>query len=539
MTGLGGTGKTQLVLRYIEEHEEEYSAILWIDARSEETARSSYERCRRALRLPVEASARAGSLQEAPPVQAVLQWLQSRGQVETWLAVIDNADDLSWDVSSIVPQGRTRTVIVTSQDTQATRLLGGRSDAVKVDVMEQDEAVSLLENFIDEQLTGQDDERLRLAEELTESLDRLPLAIDLAGARIRVDVKGGDDVPAVIRQYMADYGRYREMLFQNEDFASISSYKKTVWTVWETSLSSLCSLESSQPNIYPTRLLGFFTCLDRASVQDELFRLASLGLQETCHRLRFDTPSWMKALLAKDVDGKWDDYAYRASMKALLRYGLVRPVGGRWKGSTMHSLVRWRASVDLDTVAYRQWHLGFMAAVCVQIAKESDKVQFRRHVIVHLPPNAVVSQQRTMSEEEETGWLLMAVSNVWQGGGRWKEAEQLQCACYQVRVERLGKEHPHTLTAMGNLAYTLKDLNRYDRALNLMTRAATASSKVLSDSHLNTLARCKALEEWSDGDDRARNEGNEDGRGDNDKNYTQKEHGDADSEGGDGVLNVS
>ena len=38
VTGIGGTGKTQLVLRYIEEHEEEYDTILWIDVRSEETA---------------------------------------------------------------------------------------------------------------------------------------------------------------------------------------------------------------------------------------------------------------------------------------------------------------------------------------------------------------------------------------------------------------------------------------------------------------------------------------------------------------------
>lgn len=42
VTGLGGTGKTQLVLRYIEGHEEEYDTVLWIDVRSEETARLSY-----------------------------------------------------------------------------------------------------------------------------------------------------------------------------------------------------------------------------------------------------------------------------------------------------------------------------------------------------------------------------------------------------------------------------------------------------------------------------------------------------------------
>jgi hypothetical protein len=55
VTGLGGTGKPHLVLRYIEGHEEEYDIILWLDVRSAETTRSSYERCCRTLGLPVEA----------------------------------------------------------------------------------------------------------------------------------------------------------------------------------------------------------------------------------------------------------------------------------------------------------------------------------------------------------------------------------------------------------------------------------------------------------------------------------------------------
>jgi predicted ATP-dependent serine protease len=112
--GLGGTGKTQLVLRYIEEHEKDYDTVLWIDVRSEETTRSSYERCCRALGLPVEATLNDGQLQDVPSVQAVLSWLRGRDEDKRWLAVLDNADDLSWDVSSVVPKGNAGTVIVTS-----------------------------------------------------------------------------------------------------------------------------------------------------------------------------------------------------------------------------------------------------------------------------------------------------------------------------------------------------------------------------------------------------------------------------------------
>jgi hypothetical protein len=183
VTGLGGTGKTQLVLRYIEGHEEEYDTILWLDVRSAETTRSSYERCCRTLGLPVEAPVGDGALQDMPAVQAVLSWLLSRGEDKRWLAVVDNADDLSWDVSGIVPKGKAGTVIVTSQDAQASRLLGGRTPTVKVDAMEPEEAVRLVLNYFDEPVC-RDDACCILVEEITECLDRLALAMDLAGARV-------------------------------------------------------------------------------------------------------------------------------------------------------------------------------------------------------------------------------------------------------------------------------------------------------------------------------------------------------------------
>lgn len=52
VTGLGGTGRTQLALRYLKEHGGEYDMISRLDARMEETAQSSFERCCTTLRLP-------------------------------------------------------------------------------------------------------------------------------------------------------------------------------------------------------------------------------------------------------------------------------------------------------------------------------------------------------------------------------------------------------------------------------------------------------------------------------------------------------
>jgi hypothetical protein len=41
------------------------------------------------------------------------------------------------------------------------------------------------------------------------------------------------------------------------------------------------------------------TLLDRSNVQDELFRLARLGLEESCSELGFEVRPWMQGPIRK------------------------------------------------------------------------------------------------------------------------------------------------------------------------------------------------------------------------------------------------
>src|ERR1051326_7941000 len=50
--GLGGIGKTQLALEYAYRHALEYSAVFWIEAETDETARSSLLRMAEVLQVP-------------------------------------------------------------------------------------------------------------------------------------------------------------------------------------------------------------------------------------------------------------------------------------------------------------------------------------------------------------------------------------------------------------------------------------------------------------------------------------------------------
>ncbi|KAF3802338.1 hypothetical protein GCG54_00003797 [Colletotrichum gloeosporioides] len=118
LQGLGDTVKSQLALRYAEEHRDRFSPILWLDAKDEESMRHSFRRC--ALELQVELPKDHSPVFEYPAVLAVNFWLHDRIESdEEWLVIVDNANDVSWGVRKIIPKGKRGSLIITSQDNRS------------------------------------------------------------------------------------------------------------------------------------------------------------------------------------------------------------------------------------------------------------------------------------------------------------------------------------------------------------------------------------------------------------------------------------
>lgn len=483
--GLGGTGKTQLVLHHIEGHEAEYDTVLWIDARDKETARASFERCCRDLSLPVEPSPDDRPLQDVPCVQRVLSLLRARAEDKKWLTVIDNADDLSWGVGNVFPRGKAGTVLVTSQDGHASGLLGGRMPTINVDAMQPEEAVRLIANRLNKPVSRGDD-CWDLIEKITVCLDRLALPLDLAGARISVDAETWGDLAAALKQYLEDYQYNEEKLLHDTEYADTTPYKKTVWTAWETSLSSLKAKEGSQSDIYPVQLLTFLTLFDRANVQDELFRLASLGIDVACAQLDVTIPSWLRKLLEKDGNKRWDSLSYRNTILCLLRYGLVRPIVVPWKGVTMHGLVQRRAQQELQP-GYLRLRLIFLFAICVEV-NSVDHVRFRRHLPVHLPSSdAIPTGPPLLSTERQTAHVWYVISKVYHNEGNLQESTQIKVKAVAVLRTAFGDEDLQTLEAMSNLAFNFLAQGLTDESKNLILEVIRLREAALGTMHPDTL----------------------------------------------------
>ena len=117
--GLGGFGKTRIALEYLRRYQEDYSAILWINAATYDSAEESFARAANILKSRLFFHHHAPSLGVKANIQLVHQWLASSKNIG-WLMIIDSLDDLeSFDCRDLVPKCSHGSVIVTSTQSQA------------------------------------------------------------------------------------------------------------------------------------------------------------------------------------------------------------------------------------------------------------------------------------------------------------------------------------------------------------------------------------------------------------------------------------
>jgi hypothetical protein len=94
--GLGGMGKTQLAVAFARRHHGRFSAVFWLDGRSEDTLKRSIAGC--ANRIPqgqIPETSRTyaadSSTDTAVVVKDVMDWLARRDNT-AWLLIFDNVD---------------------------------------------------------------------------------------------------------------------------------------------------------------------------------------------------------------------------------------------------------------------------------------------------------------------------------------------------------------------------------------------------------------------------------------------------------------
>ncbi|PGH11272.1 hypothetical protein AJ79_05007, partial [Helicocarpus griseus UAMH5409] len=418
LQGLGGVGKSQLALKYAESKRDRYNPILWIDATDEEAAHSSFRRCAAELGLPDDQhEKRTSALADNRALQRVLRWLRDKKEMDDeWLVIVDNADDVSWGIKEAMPKGGRGSIIITSQDNRSHMLVPQGCERIEVGVMSSQEGMTLLLQHLDLDKEVAIDTIRMLCVQVVEELGCLPLAIDLAGAYIGNDSASPE---LALRQYLEDYATHRDELLKKDEFQGLMATKKTVWTVWDTTLQRLTK-DTDQPHL----LLTFLAQFKGTVIQDEIFRLAALGTSLLDDGLADEISIKLRPFFPVN-EGRWDSFQYRQGRDLLVRYGLLQRVEGAWAGVTMHKLVQWRASQNEQIGSWLWWYMIYILAACCQITKEKHRPEFRRHLVVHLPDADGGFSGVSGDAEKHRDFICSTFGGVYYDEGRWEEAEKL------------------------------------------------------------------------------------------------------------------
>jgi hypothetical protein len=252
----------------------------------------------------------------------VLKWFrQASGKEADWLVIIDNADDLTWGIESLIPRGAKGSIIITTRNVDFTNLLTN-VESLAVGNMEVEEAISLLLKGVGLELENAPTGILAIAKSIAEALDYLPLALDLARAYV-ADVRRTETAEKALSTYLKDFQRHQDEILGDKFFAELTKYEKTVRVVWDTSFDTV-----HRKNSNSTAMLTLLSFLNREHIQEELFRLASIHLfrhSNASSSILSDLPEWLSGVLTVTEDREWDSYEFMGRVQASRIGTVARP----------------------------------------------------------------------------------------------------------------------------------------------------------------------------------------------------------------------
>lgn len=218
IVGYGGMGKSEVCLKFANDHRQHFWGIFWIDASSEETARQTF------IDIGRLCGANVGTFEQ------VKTWLANIRH--SWLLIIDNADNPDIDYAAFFPSGNKGNIILTTRNPQCRDLATiGFED---LDHLDLQDAKSLLFKAAGIAASSRE-HNSKAAEKVVQDLGVHTLAIIQAGAFIKLRFCSLEGYPILFRGKEEQLLKYRPKQAQS-----------TYGSVFATFEISATHLESSQ-----------------------------------------------------------------------------------------------------------------------------------------------------------------------------------------------------------------------------------------------------------------------------------------------------
>jgi hypothetical protein len=286
--GLGGMGKTQLAVEFARRHHGRFSAVFWLDGRSEETLKRSIARC--ACKIPqgqIPETSRTYAEDSAADIAAVVKdvmtWL-ARPENTDWLLIFDNvdreyraqgSDPDAYDVQRYMSGADHGSVLVTTRLARLEQL----GDSQQLPKVSKEQGQAIFESWYKREhgksrnamvwtrINSLNMMTIDAAnrDQLLALLDGLPLAIAQAGAYLQESGAG-------LASYKQFYQQKWSDLMESDDLADapLQDYPdRSVWTTWAISYQAIRNKDEATAN-----LLLLWSYLDNKDLWFGLFAAA-------------------------------------------------------------------------------------------------------------------------------------------------------------------------------------------------------------------------------------------------------------------------
>ncbi|KAG8693623.1 hypothetical protein FRC09_010389 [Ceratobasidium sp. 395] len=450
--GLGGVGKTQLALKYVETHANDYNHIFYVDCTSNHIIDVDLKRIALAKNVGDCAS-------------DALTWL-ARLQ-ERWLIVYNNADNASTNLRGYFPSCSHGSILITTRNRGMVNLARGVGANCYVSSMSEDEAKALLATA-----AGLAQDIGAPGVTLIETLGRFPLAIVQAGAYIQANM-------CSIEEYLEMYQTSRGQIL--EEYASeiqkADDYELTVYATWQVSYLRLSLLAK--------QLYDYLAFMHHDQITEDIFRIAVLGLKLTHALPPTDEETRIEEMTTEFLanftrltDGAWDKAVFLRTIKDLTSYSLLTYDEAN-RFYSIHPLVQqWTRTVvaNTDTTC---GCVAFLLASSVIWEYKTEDYAHRRVLLSHvdcLPDNEKLRPR-----------LARRLNRVYAESGRTKDEERLAKAEHEANLKVLGRDNPYTLASMGNLAAAYSNQGRWGEAELLQREVVEVWRRTLGNKHLMTV----------------------------------------------------
>jgi tetratricopeptide (TPR) repeat protein len=443
ISGLGGVGKTQLVIEYAYHFRSTYRIILWVQADTQETLLSDLARLAPLLDLPEQYEH-----EQVKVAQAVKHWMSHHSG---WLLILDNVENLQL-VEEWTPVDHHGAILLTTRQHETEPL----AQTMVVNVFSDDDGTLFLLKRVKrlalhkslDQAKAKDVADARV---ITQLLGGLPLALDQAGAYI-IETK------CSLPHYAHLFKQQKAVLLQRRGTVP-SNHPQSVMTTFTLAFEHV-----QQKNEATIELLKLCAYLAPDAIPLEVFAEGAAHLGMVLESMA------QNALLLDNA------------LETLQAYSLIRRDEEN-RTITIHRLVQ---SVLQETITEIQEWKGRVIVALDSVFPYVDYKTWDQ--CSRLVPHAALYIYYEDARDEinvALASLLYKTARYFLERAQYKEVETFFRRALEIQERILGTEHVDVARTLNNLAIFFDTQGKHEQALPLYKRALSIQEHLLGAQSLD------------------------------------------------------